>query len=595
MKIPKHILKSLLLKSILLVAIFTLFFIASISYKQIQSLNNSGKLVFDSYINNNEFEQLKFYAKDAESAQRGFLLTKDSSFLQSYFIALDKANNSFAKLKKSNSDNFQQIKNLDTLQHILDRRFYFLETVLKKNAHKVPTSDTLINNILVGQHLMALASSQVDKIVANELDVLSSREIEYKKDIILSPFSILLIVFLSLILFVMAYLKINTDLKILAKSNNQLLINKEIFEHSEQIAEISNWYWDIEGNKINYSKNQYRLLGCEPQEFEPTIENFIAYVHPEDRQIVIDWNQEVLNGTVASTIYFHVIRKDGALRYFKSIGKAISDNYGKTFVIGVNVDITEQYRKEKMIEEKIADLEKSNKELFAFNHIASHDLQEPLRKVQTFISRIREKDFEVFSENVKEYFSGIERAVERMQRFIEDLLLYSRTSNVEKVFELTDLNAVLENCKQELSQQIEEKNAIVKSTVVLPTLNAIPFQIQQLFNNIISNSIKYSKPNIAPVISIDSNVVSANYLSESHSGRNKNYYKISFSDNGIGFDQAYAENIFTIFYRLHNKAEYTGTGVGLAICKLIADNHKGIIRAEGIPDVGTTIIIYLPA
>lgn len=592
MKIPKHIVKSLLLKSILLVAIFTLFFIASISYKQIRSLNESGKLVFDSHIINNELNQLKFYAKDAESAQRGFLLSKDSSFLKTYFIALDNAKQSFDKLKKLNADNFEQIKNLDTLMRLLDRRFYFLETVLKTNAHKVPTSDTLINKILVGQHLMILASLQVDKIVANELDVLTRREIEYKKDIILSPFSVLFIVFLSLIVFGVAYIKINADLKKLAKSNNQLLVNKEIFEHTEQIADISNWCWD---NRITYSKNQYRLLGCEPDEFEPTIENFITYVHPDDRQIVMDWNQEALSGSVTSSIYFHVTRKDGALRYFKSIGKAITDNYGKTFVIGVNADVTEQYRKEKMIEEKIADLEKSNKELFAFNHIASHDLQEPLRKVHIFISRIREKDFEAFPENIKEYFSGIERAVARMQRFIEDLLLYSRTSNVEKIFELTDLNTVLENCKQELSQQIEEKKAIIKSTSGLPTITVIPFQIHELFNNIISNSLKYSKTDIAPVVSIDSNIVSAKDLPELLANQNSKYYKISISDNGIGFEQEYAENIFTLFYRLHNKTDYSGTGVGLAICKLIVDNHKGIIQAEGVPNVGTTIIFYLPA
>jgi light-regulated signal transduction histidine kinase (bacteriophytochrome) len=181
-----------------------------------------------------------------------------------------------------------------------------------------------------------------------------------------------------------------------------------------------------------------------------------------------------------------------------------------------------------------------------------------------------------------------------MQRFIEDLLLYSRTSNVEKIFELTDLNTVLENCKQELSQQIEGKSAIIKSSTTLPTLTAIPFQIQQLFDNVIFNSIKYSKPGIAPVISIDSNIVSPKDLPDQLAGRNNNYYKISFSDNGIGFDQTYGEKIFTIFYRLHNKTEYTGTGVGLAICKLIVDNHKGLIRAEGIPNVGATIIIYLP-
>jgi hypothetical protein len=384
-------------------------------------------------------------------------------------------------------------------------------------------------------------------------------------------------------------------LKRLTETNNQLLINKKIFEHSEQIAGISNWYLDIEENKLIYSKNQYLLFGCEPYEFEPTIENFLMFVHPEDRQVIIDRNQKSLEDSVAHAIYFRVIRKDGALRYFRSDEELITDNYGKSFIIGINADITEQYRKDKVIENKIADLEKSNNELLAFNHIASHDLQEPLRKVRTFISRIREHDFEIFSENVKEYFSGIDRATIRMQNFIADLLLYSQANNIDKVFELTDLNLLLEISISELSQRLEEKNATVKTLSLLPVLNVIPFQMQQFFNNIISNSIKYSKPDIKPVISIDARIVSGGEINSPHAKTDTKYHKISISDNGIGFEQEQAEAIFKLFYRLHGKTEYSGTGVGLAICKIIADNHNGFIRAEGIPDVGTTIILYLPA
>ena len=256
-------------------------------------------------------------------------------------------------------------------------------------------------------------------------------------------------------------------------------------------------------------------------------------------------------------------------------------------------DITEQYNKDKMIEDKIADLEKSNKELSAFNHIASHDLQEPLRKVQTFISRIREKNYESFPENVKDYFSGIERATVRMQMFIEDLLLYSRASNVAKVFELTDLNELLENTRQELSQRIEEKRVVIISET-LPRLNVIPFQIQQLFTNLISNSIKYSKEEIPPVITLESRMVSAKSLPGWFTNPRNRYYRISIRDNGIGFEPQHAEEIFMLFYRLHNKTAYSGTGVGLAICKVIVENHKGYIKAESIPGVGSTFSFYLP-
>jgi PAS domain S-box-containing protein len=446
--------------------------------------------------------------------------------------------------------------------------------------------------VVKGSNLMNLALTQVDKIATNELQILRSRKIDHDKYIKFSTFSILFVVFLALSVFVIAYNKINRDLKNLTKTNNQLLINKEIFEHSEQIANISNWSWNKEENKLTYSSNIYHLLGCKT--FNNETDNLIEFIHPDDRQFVFESSQSAFQELVGSVIFFRVIRKDGALRYFKSSWKVITDNYGKTFVIGVNADITEQYNKDKMIEDKIADLEKSNKELSAFNHIASHDLQEPLRKVQTFISRIREKNYDSFPEHVKDYFSGIERATGRMQLFIEDLLLYSRSSNVARIFETTDLNELLDNSRQELSQRIEEKGVIIISQT-LPALNVIPFQVQQLFTNILSNSIKYSKTDLAPVITIEHRMVSARNLPGWATNPNNRYCKISVSDNGIGFDPQHAEDIFALFYRLHSKTAYSGTGVGLAICKVIVENHKGYIKAESTPGVGSTFSFYLPA
>ena len=595
MKIFRQTFSSLLLVSVLVVAIITLFFTASISYKQIQSLNESGRWILQSYKFENEIHNFYSFVKEAESSQRAYLLSEDSIFLRSYFTALDSSNVSIERLRMLSASNFEQTKHLDSLVRIVDRRFVFLENILKTNSHKVPTSDTLKSKILIGRSLMKLAQNKVDTMIVNESRLLRSREKTHERYIMFSPFSILFVVLLSLFVFVLAYVKINKDLKRLTEKNNQLLINKEIFEHSEQIAGISNWYWEIKENKLIYSKNQYLLIGCEPYEFEPTIENYLMFVHPDDRQLIIERNQKSLEERVSHTLFFRVIRKDGALRYFKSDGKLITDNYGKSFIIGINADITEQYGKDKIIEDKIADLKKSNNELSAFNHIASHDLQEPLRKVRTFISRIREHDFEMFPENIKEYFSGIDRATIRMQNFITDLLLYSQANNTDKVLELTDLNLLLETSKSELSQQLEEKNAIVQSLSLLPILNVIPFQMQQFFNNIISNSIKYSNPDILLVISIDTKIVSGGETNNPYAKTDSKYHKISISDNGIGFEQEHAEAIFTLFYRLHSKTEYSGTGVGLAICKVIADNHNGFIRAEGIPNVGSTIILYLPA
>jgi len=229
-------------------------------------------------------------------------------------------------------------------------------------------------------------------------------------------------------------------------------------------------------------------------------------------------------------------------------------------------------------------------ELASFNHVASHDLQEPLRKIQTFISRFSEKDLQALSVTGQDYFAKIQRSAIQMRRLISDLLLFSRSTKPEKNFEETDLNILLEAAKQELLPDIEDKKALIYSDV-LPTLNVIPFQIQQLFLNLIGNSLKYGRPGIPPVIKIGCEIINP---SDNPQNNNKKYCRISITDNGMGFEQKYAENIFILFYRLHQKNEFPGSGIGLSICKKIAENHNGYITADGKPGVGSTFSVFLP-
>ena len=582
-----------ILTGVFVISIFTLFFLVSITYRQIQSRNESEELVLHSKNVHIELEQLVSYIKDAETGQRGFLLTRDSIFLQPYFGALDKANDNINSLKNLVSDNKEQLQNLDTLSDLVNKRFIRLEKVLKENPETL-SFNSLKVNLRIGKNIMDKIRHLTDKMIDIEIQLLHKRELEHAYDIKLSPILFLLTAFFSLLVFIGAFYIINRDIKGLKKVNNQLLLTHETFEHAEEIANISNWCWNIEANILSYSNNQYRLLGCEPHEFEPTVEKFNEFVHPDDRHIIEEGSKNVLTQSKPSIAFFRVIRKDGAVRYFKSMGKMMTDNYGKKILIGINADITEQYLKDKILEEKLFDLERSNNELSAFNHVASHDLQEPLRKIQTFISRIIEKDFSILPEKTKEYFSRIQIAAGRMQKLIDDLLLYSRANKVDTVVEPTDLNVVLENSKQEFAQIIEEKNAIIQSSE-LPTLNVIPFQIQQLFNNLIGNSLKYSKPIIAPVITIKSKIVLGKEIPNTLVDAEKKFYKITIADNGIGFEQEYADKIFTLFHRLHQDQQYSGTGIGLTICKKIVENHKGFITAQGIPNAGSVFSIFLPA
>jgi signal transduction histidine kinase/CHASE3 domain sensor protein len=595
MQFLKHNLITIVLVTVLVLSIFMLLFAASISYRQIRTLKASQESVVRSYKIYLELEQLNTYATDAETGQRGFLLTRDSIFLHPYYEALEKIKWSFSRLDMLTADNYEQNRSLDTLVYLLNQRLKFLDHVMSEEQFRVEAPDTLSKMLLKGREMMSMALTQIDKMVFNELQVLKQREAEHENDARFSPFTILFVVLFSIIVFVLSFYKINKDVKGMAKTNNQLLINNKIFEHSEQMADISHWYWDIRQNKMIYSLNLYRLLGCKPFEFDPTFENFLQYVHPSDRHIVIESKKKILREMVPTMSYFRVLRKDGEVRHFKSIGKLITDNYGTSYSIGLHADVTDQYKKDKMIGEKLSDLERSNKQLSAFSHIASHDLQEPLRKVQTFISRIKEDDLASAPENVRDYLTGIRKETIRMQKFITDLLLYSRASKADKTFEYADLNEILDNSKKELSHRIEEKDAIINSTPELPVLHVIPFQIQQLFSNLISNSIKYSKEGLRPIIDITTETVTGKEIPGFNKEPESKFHRITFSDNGIGFDQQYAEKIFTLFYRLHSNKEYTGTGIGLAICKIIVENHKGYINAVGIPGKGSVFNVFLPS
>jgi PAS domain S-box-containing protein len=246
------------------------------------------------------------------------------------------------------------------------------------------------------------------------------------------------------------------------------------------------------------------------------------------------------------------------------------------------------------LEEKNLQLEQTNIELASFSFVASHDLQEPLRKIQTFSNRILDLGEKEFSSEIKDYFNRILSATSRMKNLISDLLNYSRMNNMEKRFELTDLNHLANEAKNTLEERIAETNTQIEIGQ-LPTAQVIPHQFTQLFSNILSNAIKYRKQGEVPKIGISSKIVDGRTLPHFPADQNLKYYKISISDNGIGFEPIHAAKIFELFQRLHGVNQYEGTGIGLAICKKIMQNHRGFIEAEGIVGVGAVFTLYLPA
>lgn len=239
------------------------------------------------------------------------------------------------------------------------------------------------------------------------------------------------------------------------------------------------------------------------------------------------------------------------------------------------------------------DLERMNKELQSFAYISSHDLQEPLRKIQTFSTRIQQREAANLSEEGKDYFARILNAVTRMQTLIEDLLTYSRTGKNDHVFESADLNKIVADVKAELREELEQKQAVIEEGE-LGQLNIIPFQFRQLLHNLFSNSLKFASTDRTPHIKITGRTAVGGALSNDRLNTNRTYYHLCISDNGIGFDPMFSDRIFEMFQRLHGKNEYKGTGIGLAIVKKIVENHGGVITATGTPDHGARFDIYLP-
>ncbi|HLL42855.1 MAG TPA: ATP-binding protein, partial [Segetibacter sp.] len=291
--------------------------------------------------------------------------------------------------------------------------------------------------------------------------------------------------------------------------------------------------------------------------------------------------------------------------------KPMFDESGKVYgVLASGVDVTDKVLARRKIEESEAllqkrveerteelekvnlQLERTNQQLKEFAYAASHDLQEPLRKIIVFIDMIVNGDKENLSEKSLILFGKIIDSTRRMNLLINDLFDLSNVSDYTPSFEEVNLNDIVEKVIEDLSMEIQQSGAVIHKDK-FSSIIGIPRQIQQLFQNLLSNAIKYTDKGKTPIIYIKHELVANIEKPIGHLLPNTTYCKIIFEDNGIGFNQEYAEKIFQMFFRLHGKSEYAGTGIGLAICRRIAENHQGAIIAESVEGKGTRFEVYL--
>ena len=274
-------------------------------------------------------------------------------------------------------------------------------------------------------------------------------------------------------------------------------------------------------------------------------------------------------------------------------------------VIAKNKNLEGEQLRAKELEEKVQertielikandDLKKMNEKLESFTYVTSHDLQEPLRKIQTFGARLLDVEQDVLSDKSKEYFKRIMNAANRMQTLINDLLSYATIGIKDQHSESTNLNKIVAEVQDDLMESIAEKSVKIE-VGALGEAAINPFHFRQIMTNLIANAIKFSITDKQPHIIINSKIIAGKDLQGINLLSNKNYLHISISDNGIGFNPEYKEKIFDVFQRLHSRQEYAGTGIGLSIVKKIVENYNGVIAANSVQGEGTTFNIYLPA
>ncbi len=335
--------------------------------------------------------------------------------------------------------------------------------------------------------------------------------------------------------------------------------------------------------------NLYKKIFGFSESHDPTYKEFESKILVKDRPIR---KRAIDKAIQANTVYnaeYRVQHPDEEIRWIKSFGKAVYDEVGKPVrLIGMTLDITEhkQFAEElsKQVQERTAELKRTNADLLQFAHVASHDLKEPVRKVKIFSGRIRDEFKHDLPETVFQYLEKIQHATDRMLAMIEGVLMYSTLTNLNQAMEQVDLNNIIASIEKDLEILIEEKNAVVKREE-LPVITGVPVLMYQLFYNLINNALKFSKNNEESTISISCITEEIDLTS---------YARISIEDNGIGFSNEYIDKMFEAFIRLNSKDKYEGTGLGLALCKKIMDRHNGKIFASGENNNGAVFTILLP-
>lgn len=408
--------------------------------------------------------------------------------------------------------------------------------------------------------------------------------------------------------------KMNTDLEEkVQERTHALALSEERFRLVSRVTNDALWDWDFINNTVWWSDTFYKQYGYEKTVTVLDRNGWLQKIHPQDQATAVESIYNAINSHQSQwSREYRFRRQDGQYAHVLDRAYILHDDSGTPYrMLGSMLDITDLKKAEyelaqakQALEEKVAErtvqlsqlneaLETSNHDLQQFASIASHDLQEPLRKIHMFSKAIRDRSEDQMPADVKTYFDKIMRSTDRMRALIIDILNFSRLSAEITYFRRTDLNTMFAEVLEDFEVTIREKHATVTAGE-LPEIDLIPGQFRQVLHNLLSNALKFTRPDIPPVITLEAVRVAARSF-DAPPDPNGTFYRFSISDNGIGFEEKFAENVFKLFQRLHPKDRFEGTGIGLAITKKIIERHNGLIAAKSREGDGARFDWIIPA
>lgn len=583
--------------------------VALLTFKNLNNYTEEVKLVRHSNRVLTVVQEVMSSVRDAETGHRGYQLTRDTAYLQPYFSSLRSLPRQIAALDSLLVDDPIQSKRADTLENRIQNQFAIISQILA-NARR--------SSLYMDRYesaLLAHGRKNMDEI-RRLSDIITTQEQSKAQDRILSeddfrttaPIALLIYTLIALAAVTFLFTRVLDSLRRRDRAEERLhesiqnlrkegLAREErelVLSEAEGLANMGSWKWYESTGHIAWSAGLYSIFEKAP-DYHPTWDSFVEYVLPEDAQSVHRFFEMVKDRRERLECSFR-ISINGNFRYLLAVARPRQNPTTKQVdILGIILDQTEQRMNENQLKQFTSELQRSNQDLEQFAYVASHDLQEPLRKIRAFGDRLVAKYQEVLGEQGADYVSRMQSAAARMQVLIEELLSFSRVS---RPLSFTDNLSAIE-ILNEVRDDLDARIKLEKATVIvgeLPAVRGERSQLKRLFQNLISNGIKFHGPDRVPVVEVSGTIVKGQDVNAEFEIQlpNARYARFEVKDNGIGFDEKYLEKIFTIFQRLHGRTEFEGTGIGLAICRRIVANHNGFITARSVEHQGSVFIVILP-